>query len=84
MTKLIPFQHNQYLNSPDIDAAQEFLNTRIDKREITPLSLKKNGNNIINLQVLGKTFAFGVHWKDKIHITSDTLSTFHLIMPINQ
>lgn len=83
MTKLTPFQHNQYLNSPDIDAAQEFLNTRIDKREISPLSCNKNGSNIINLQVLGKTFAFGVHWKDKIHITSEALSTFHLIMPIN-
>ena len=83
MTKPIPFQHNQYLNSPDIDAVKEFLNTRIDNREITPISYSKHGRNTINQQSLGKTFAFGVHWKDKVHITSDTLSTFHLIMPIN-
>jgi AraC-like DNA-binding protein len=82
MESSIPFQHNQYLNSADIESAKKFLNTHIDKREIISLSSNKHGNNIINMQALGKTLAFGVHWKDKVHITSDSLSTFHIVMPI--
>jgi AraC-like DNA-binding protein len=82
MINSIPFQHNQYLNSPDIDAVQEFLNTLVDNREIIPLSCNKKGMNTINMQALGKTFAFSNNWKDKVRITSDPLSTCHLVIPI--
>ncbi|MFC6673907.1 helix-turn-helix domain-containing protein [Marinobacterium aestuariivivens] len=82
MINSIPFSHNQYLNSPDYQEVQRFLNTRIDPRELRPLSRSRTGNTVVTQQSLGGSYLFGAGWSGKVQVCSGPLSGCHLIMPL--
>lgn len=81
--KPIPFQHNTGVRSHDFDEARAFINTHIDDRDVVPLSFHQRGQlseNLLTLQPLGTSALFGAMWSEKVHIQSDTQSTFHAVL----
>ncbi|SMR77769.1 helix-turn-helix domain-containing protein [Marinobacterium sediminicola] len=82
MNCVLPFSYNICLESEDFDEAQAFLNSRIDEREVTPLTAQGGGTNRITLQPLQQTLLFGAHWGERVHIRSGALSTCHLVFPL--
>lgn len=79
----IPFDHNIGVQSPDFEEARCFINSRIDDREVSPLSASGSAENLLTWQPLGDTTLFGAKWSEKVHIQSDAQSTFHAIMVLS-
>lgn len=77
------FQHNIGVQSSDFEEARCFLNSRIDEREISPLSAHRETDNLITFQPLTGTMVFGAKWSEKVHIQSDTLTTFHAVLVLS-
>ncbi|WP_343805439.1 helix-turn-helix domain-containing protein [Marinobacterium maritimum] len=80
----LPFSYNTCLESRDFEEAQAFLNSRIDEREVIPLTAQGNSSNCFTLQPLRQTLLFGAHWGERVHIRSGALSTCHLVLPLSR
>ncbi len=81
MNNAIPFLHNTCLHSSDFEEAQAFLNSRIDEREVRPLTAYRQDANRFTLQPLRQTQVFGAYWGERVHIRSGALSTCHVVLP---
>lgn len=79
----VPFSHNIGVQSSDFEEARCFINSRIDDREVSPLSASGNSENLLTWQPLGGTTLFGAQWSEKVHIQSDTQSTFHAVLVLS-
>lgn len=79
----VPFSHNIGVQSSDFEEARCFINSRIDDREVSPLSASGNAENLLTWQPLGGTTLFGAKWSEKVHIQSDAQSTFHAVMVLS-
>lgn len=79
----VPFSHNIGVQSSDFEEARCFINSRIDDREVSPLSASGNAENLVTWQPLGGTTLFGAKWSEKVHIQSDAQSTFHAVMVLS-
>ncbi|PSL12873.1 helix-turn-helix protein [Marinobacterium halophilum] len=84
MNSALPFSYNTCLESGDFDEVQTFLNSRIDEREVKPLTSQGGSINRFTLQPLQKTFVFGACWGERVHVRSGALSTCHLVLPLNR
>lgn len=76
----LPFSHNTGVQSSDFEEARCFINSRIDDREVSPLSASGGANNVLTCQSLGGSTLFGAQWSEKVHVQSDAQSTFHAIL----
>ena len=81
--KRVPFHYNVGVRSPDFEEARAFINTHIDDREVSPLSRGGNTENLLTLQPLGESALFGAMWSEKVHIRSDTQTTFHAVLVLS-
>ncbi|MBL3556374.1 MULTISPECIES: AraC family transcriptional regulator [Marinobacter] len=79
----VPFSHNIGVQSSDFEEARCFINSRIDDREVTPLSASGKAENLLTWQPLGNTLLFGATWSEKVHIQSDAQTTFHAILVLS-
>ncbi|MCG2579429.1 MAG: helix-turn-helix domain-containing protein [Marinobacter sp.] len=79
----VPFFHNIGVQSSDFEEARCFINSRIDDREVSPLSASGSAENLLTWQPLGGTTLFGAQWSEKVHIQSDTQSTFHAVLVLS-
>ncbi|WP_421911860.1 helix-turn-helix transcriptional regulator [Marinobacter sp.] len=79
----VPFFHNIGVQSSDFEEARCFINSRIDDREVSPLSSSGKANNLLTWQPLGSSTLFGAQWSEKVHIQSDAQSTFHAILVLS-
>lgn len=79
----VPFFHNIGVQSSDFEEARCFINSRIDDREVSPLSASGSAENLLTWQPLGGTTLFGAMWSEKVHIQSDAQSTFHAVMVLS-
>lgn len=79
----VPFSHNIGVQSSDFEEARCFINSRIDDREVSPLSASGSAENLLTWQPLGGTTLFGAQWSEKVHIQSDTQSTFHAVLVLS-
>ncbi len=79
----VPFSHNIGVQSSDFEEARCFINSRVDDREVSPLSSSGNAENLVTWQPLGDTTLFGAKWSEKVHIQSDAQSTFHAVMVLS-
>nr|AMR08615.1 benABC operon transcriptional activator BenR [uncultured bacterium] len=79
----VPFSQNIGVQSPDFEEARCFINSRIDDREVSPLSASGSAENLLTWQPLGGTTLFGAKWSEKVHIQSDAQSTFHAVMVLS-
>ncbi len=84
MYSILPFAYNTCLESDDFEEAQSFLNSRIDEREVSPLTGTGQENNRFTLQPLRQSLLFGAHWGACVHIRSGRLSTCHLVLPLSR
>ncbi|WP_417543296.1 helix-turn-helix domain-containing protein [Marinobacter sp.] len=76
----VPFLKNIGVHSPDFDEARNFINSRIDNREVSPLSSGSKTDNILTWQPLADSTLFGASWSEKVHIQSEPQTTFHAIL----
>ncbi|MCK2148085.1 helix-turn-helix domain-containing protein [Marinobacter alexandrii] len=79
----VPFTHNIGVQSSDFEEARCFINSRIDDREVSPLSASGNAKNLLTWQPLGGTTLFGAQWSEKVHIQSGAQSTFHAVLALS-
>lgn len=79
-TNNVPFSLNIGVQSPDFEEARCFINSRIDAREVVPLSSGGRGANLLTWQPLAGTTLFGAQWSEKVHIQSETQTTFHAVL----
>lgn len=84
MYRSLPFSYNTCLDSRDFGEAQAFLNSRIDEREVRPLSVTGGDTNCFTLQPLRNTLIFGAHWGERVHVRSGMISTCHLVLPLSR
>jgi AraC-like DNA-binding protein len=83
MNSALPFSYNMCLESGDFDEAQAFLNSRIDERNVKPLTAQGVDHNRFTLQPLRQTLLFGAQWGERVHVRSGALSTCHLVLPLS-
>jgi AraC-like DNA-binding protein len=79
----VPFSHNIGVQSSNFEEARCFINSRIDEREVSPLSASGGTENLLTWQTLGGTTLFGAKWSEKVHIQSDVQSTFHAVLVLS-
>lgn len=79
----LPFSHNIGVHSSDFEEARCFINSRIDNRDVSPLSASGNAENLLTWQSLGGTTLFGAKWSEKVHIQSEAQSTFHGVLVLS-
>lgn len=79
----VPFLKNIGVHSPDFDEARNFINSRIDDREVSPLSSGGRTDNILTWQPLAGSTLFGARWSEKVHIQSEPQTTFHGILVLS-
>lgn len=76
----VPFLNNVGVQSPDFEEARHFINSRIDDREVSPVSAGGRTENILTWQPLDRSTLFGARWSEKVHIQSEPQTTFHAIL----
>lgn len=76
----VPFLNNVGVQSPDFEEARHFINSRIDDRDVRPMSSSGHSKNILTWQPLDRSTLFGARWSEKVHIQSEPQTTFHAIL----
>src|SRR5690554_814638 len=79
----VPFLKNVGVQSADFDEARQFINSRIDDREVLPMSAGSDTENILTWQPLDGSTLFGARWSEKVHIQSEPQTTFHAILVLS-
>lgn len=61
----VPFSHNIGVQSSDFEEARCFINSRIDDREVSPLSASGSANNLLTCQPLGALLSLVLNGRRK-------------------
>ena len=76
----VPFLNNVGVQSSDFEEARHFINSRMDNRDVSPISSGGHRRNILTFQPLEHSTVFGARWSEKVHIQSASHTTFHAIL----